>query len=93
MKKIINTQIEEFVINKVKELRIVRGLSQEDIARMLDTTRGFVGMIESSKHNAKYNLNHINLLADEFDVSPKDFLPLNSLEVTRAKKKIRKDKK
>lgn len=64
-----------YVINKIKEIRIEKGLSQEGIASALDTTRGFVGQIESPNYSAKYNLNHLNILAKELKCSPKDFLP------------------
>ena len=69
------SKIEQFVINKVKETRINKGLSQEDIASILDTSRGFIGQIESHNNTSKYSLNHLNTLAIEFGVSPKDFFP------------------
>ena len=69
------SKIELLVIHKVKEIRLEKGLSQEDIASILDTSRGFIGQVESHTHSAKYNLNHLNTLAIELAVSPKDFLP------------------
>ena len=77
------SKIEQFVINKIKETRIDKGLSQEDIASILDTSRGFIGQIESHNHSAKYNLNHINTLAIELGVSPKDFLPEKPITETK----------
>lgn len=50
-------------------------MSQEDLAFLLDTTRGFVGQVESPNNPTKYNLNHLNKLAFELGCSPKDFLP------------------
>ena len=79
MTKNKKSKIEQFVINKIKEIRIDKGLSQEDIAAILDTTRGFIGQVESLNYSAKYNLNHLNILAIELDVSPKDFLPEKSI--------------
>ena len=75
MTKNKKTHIEQYVIDKVKEIRIVKGISQEDIASILDTSRGFVGQIESSSYPTKYNINHLNLLAIELGVSIKDFFP------------------
>ncbi len=75
MTKNKKSRIEQFVIDKIKEIRIEKGFSQEDIASMLDTSRGFIGQIESQNHPAKYNFNHINTLAVELEVSPKDFFP------------------
>jgi len=74
-----NTEIELYVINKVKELRIKANMSQADLAYNLDLSVGFVGHIESPKYPAKYNLNHINKLAQIFKCSPKDFLPSEPL--------------
>jgi transcriptional regulator with XRE-family HTH domain len=68
-------KIEQYVIDYVKALRIKKGLSQEDIAQILGKSKSFVGNIESPKNRAKYNLVHINALADYFQISPKDFLP------------------
>lgn len=75
MPKKKKSDIEQYVIDKIKETRIARGFSQEDIATFLDTTRGFVGQIESLNHTAKYNLNHLNTLSLELGVSLKDFFP------------------
>lgn len=69
------SEIELYVINKVKELRIKANMSQKELAFKLDLSVGFLGHIESPKKSAKYNLNHINKLAKIFNCSPKEFLP------------------
>jgi DNA-binding XRE family transcriptional regulator len=74
-KAVLNTEIELYVINKVKEMRIKANMSQKDLAFLLDLSVGFMGHIESPKKPAKYNLNHINKLAVIFTCSPQDFLP------------------
>ena len=71
--------IEQYVINVVRELRVERGISQKELAYLLDLSIGFIGDIENPKYRAKYNLNHINKLAAIFECSPKDFLPLKAL--------------
>jgi transcriptional regulator with XRE-family HTH domain len=86
MPKNKKTNIEQFVINKIKEIRIDKGFSQEDIASALNTSRGFIGQIESPNHAAKYNLNHLNILAKELQCSPKDFLPEKAVSETRKSK-------
>lgn len=63
------------VIEKVKSIRISKGLGQRDIAAILGFTEGFIGQIESPNSPSKYNLNHLNTLAKELDCSPKDFIP------------------
>ena len=67
--------IEQHVIDYVIELRVKHNLNQEDIATIIGTKRSFITNIESGKNPAKYNLNHIDKLADHFGLSPKDFLP------------------
>jgi len=68
-------EIEQYVIDFVRNLRLERGLRQEDIAHIIDVKPSFIGNIESSSNRAKYNLKHINSLANYFGLSPKDFLP------------------
>jgi transcriptional regulator with XRE-family HTH domain len=69
------TKFEMAVIAKVTEMRIKKRLSQDDIAIILELTRGYIGQIESPNSPSTYNFNHINKLAYEFGCSPQDFLP------------------
>ena len=75
MPKNRKSKFETFIINKILEVRIEKGLTQEDIAIILNVSRGFIGQIESSNFPTKYSLDQINLLAKEFKRSPKDFMP------------------
>lgn len=67
--------IEQYVIDFVIKLRIKHKLRQEDIAIILGVDRTFVTNAENPDMPAKYNLLHIDKLADHFQLSPKDFLP------------------
>lgn len=71
--------IEQYVIDFVIKLRKEHKLTQDDIATILDVKRTFVTNVESAKSRAKYNLTHIDKLADHFGLSPRDFLPIKSL--------------
>ncbi len=73
------TNIELYVINKVKELRISKKISQAELAHKIGVSVGFIGKIESLKYNSKYNLNLINRIAKAFNISPKDLLPKKHL--------------
>ncbi len=73
------TEIELYVINKVREMRMKLKISQAQLALQLDISVGFIGHIESPKHRAKYNLNHLNLLAKIFDCPFSYFFPESSL--------------
>jgi transcriptional regulator with XRE-family HTH domain len=71
----LKSDIEAYVINKVKEMREQNKLSQSELALRLNVSNGFIGQVESSRSPTKYNLNHLNELAIIFDCSLKDFLP------------------
>ncbi|HWY37591.1 MAG TPA: helix-turn-helix transcriptional regulator [Bacteroidia bacterium] len=67
--------IEQHVIDYVIELRVKNQLTRENIAVILGVGKSFVAKVEDKNERAKYNLNHIDKLADHFGLSPKDFLP------------------
>lgn len=72
----MKTPIDIYVIEKVKEMRTERNISQEDLSIALEfKSNGFVGQVESPNYMKKYNLQHLNKLALVFNCSPKDFLP------------------
>jgi len=80
MQSTTHSPIEQYVINSVKEKRLEKGLSQKELAYMLDVSEGFIGDVENPNYRAKYNLNHLNELALIFSCSPKDFLPERPIE-------------
>ena len=67
--------IERYVIDTVRKIRMEKGISQKDLAFMLNLSIGFIGDVESPKSRAKYNISHLNKLADVLECSPKDSLP------------------
>lgn len=75
MNKKAKTDFELYVIDRVRERRLALNISQSLLASFLDTDRSFIGQVESPANPAKYNLNHLNILARELLCSPKDFLP------------------
>ena len=80
MLKPLKSSIEQYVIDRVKEKRIAKGYSQRELSYMLDVSKGFIGNVENPKYRAKYSLKHINLLAEIFKCSPKDFMPDKSIK-------------
>lgn len=72
--------IEQYVIDVVRRMRIEKKISQKELSYALNLSIGFIGNVESSKFRAKYNLSHINKLAEILECSPKDFLPQTPLE-------------
>lgn len=69
------SKVEEYVIQKVKEKRNQADMSQAELSYKLGFSTGFVGQAESSRYSTKYNLNHLNKLAQIFECSISDFLP------------------
>ncbi len=69
------TSIDQYVIDFVRELRLANDLTQEALGDILSVSRSFIRDIESTNSRGKYNLRHINALADHFGLSPKDFMP------------------
>lgn len=71
--------IEQYVIDYVLKLRKERKLTQGDIATIIGATPAFIGNVENRKNRAKYNLKHINSLADHFGLEIWNFLPKHPL--------------
>ncbi len=69
------SEIDNYIIQKVKEKRIEKGFSQSQLAFELELSNGFVGQIESGRYDKKYNPTHLNEIAKILGCSPKDFLP------------------
>lgn len=69
------SKIEQHVIDKVRELRIKAGISQEMLSVKMELSSKFVGNVESSKRTAKYNINHLNKIAEILGCSMRDFFP------------------
>lgn len=69
------SKIEQYVIDKVRAMRIEKGMSQRELADLLDMSNGFIAKVESPKMRAKYNLNHINAIAKIFKCPLSDILP------------------
>ena len=74
--------IEQYIINRVKELRLMQGKTQLDLAEAMGfKSTGYIGKIESDNpsNQESYNIDHLNQLAKILDCSPKDFWPDKSL--------------
>ncbi|HWD90322.1 MAG TPA: helix-turn-helix transcriptional regulator [Mucilaginibacter sp.] len=70
------SEIETYVIDKVREKREAKKLTQSELATLLEVSNGFIGQAESPNHPTKYNLNHLNKLAIIFECSMQDFIPV-----------------
>lgn len=71
----LKSDIDAYVIQKVKEFREQEKLSQSELATKLDVSNGFIGQVESYNSPTKYSLDQLNKLAVIFKCSLKDFMP------------------
>ena len=69
------TKIELYIIKVAKQKRKAVKMSQAELSHQMDKNTSWVGHVENGLHRAKYNVNHINALAEIFKCSPRDFLP------------------
>lgn len=73
------TPFEQYTIDFVRKLRITTKTSQKDLARIINVSKSFIGNVENKNENAKYNLKHINMLAEYFNISPRELIPAISI--------------
>jgi transcriptional regulator with XRE-family HTH domain len=73
------SEIDQYVIDFVRRLRKKHKDNQTAVGNIIKTGRTFITNVESPKHPAKYNLSHIDMLASHYGMSPREFLPENSL--------------
>lgn len=71
----MKSEIDLFVINRIKEKRKELSISQRGIAAVLDCSAGFIGQVETDSTETKYSVHQIYLIAKLFDCSPADFFP------------------
>lgn len=71
----MKSDIDLFVINRIKEKRKELNVSQRSMAAILDCTAGFIGQVESENSDTKYSVHQLYLIAKDFECSPADFFP------------------
>jgi transcriptional regulator with XRE-family HTH domain len=69
------TEIEKFIIKKVREVRNEKKISQQKLSLAIGLAEGFIGNVENPKRPEKYNIRHLNLIARALDCSPREFWP------------------
>lgn len=64
------------IVEKVKEERIKRKISQLKLANILDfSSPNYIAKIETRKHGVSYNLIHLCKIAEAFNMEVIDLLP------------------
>lgn len=75
----MKSQIDLYVIDKVREKRVELGISQVKLASKLKMSVGFIGKVESDNYESHYNVKHLNELAKILECSSRDFFPIEPL--------------
>ena len=73
--KNMKSDIDLFVINRIREKRKELKVSQRGMAEILGCSAGFIGQVESENSDTKYSVHQLYLIAKDFDCSPADFFP------------------
>ncbi len=75
--------MDKYIIEAVRRRRQELGMTQEDLSLALEVSSTFVNHVESSKYRTKYNIHHLNKLAETMNCSISDFLPSPYLKDNR----------
>ena len=71
----MKSAIELYIVQKVKEQRKKRKMSQRYLADCLNVSQSFNRNIENENDDTAYNIDHLNEIAKIFDCSIRDFFP------------------
>lgn len=71
----MKSELDRYVIDQIKAKRKELNVSQRDIAELLKCNRSFVGQVESDNFPAKYSVQQVYAIAQDFECSPSDFFP------------------
>ena len=77
--KITKTEIELYIIDKVRELRLANKVGQKKLSLELKPSVSYVGRAEKLYTSTKYNFNHLNEIARYFNVPYSYFFPATNL--------------
>jgi transcriptional regulator with XRE-family HTH domain len=64
----MKSDFQQKIITTLKEYRLKKGYTQQEIGALLGISNGQVGNIESPKMPHKYTLSQISMLCDEFQI-------------------------
>ncbi len=68
--------LDQYTTESVCKRREALGMTKEKLSLELGLSNAFVGLVESPSRQEKYNIHHLNKLAEILKYSISDFLPL-----------------
>lgn len=70
------TELEFLIIEKVKHIRIRKGISKMELSEAIGVSKSFVGKVESYAHPDKYNFKHLYRISKTLKLkSLRDLIP------------------
>ncbi len=66
--EIITSELDFYITEKIRELRIKAGLDQVALAQKLGVSEGYIGNIENPKHTAKANIRMLARIANALEL-------------------------
>ncbi|KAA6325988.1 hypothetical protein EZS27_024859 [termite gut metagenome] len=73
--KKMKKEIDKYVSDVLKKKRYEMKWSQQQLSDYTGLSKGFINCLENCKKPERLNVFHINLFAEVFDCSPREFLP------------------
>jgi len=87
--EIITSELDFFILEKIRELRIKAGLDQVALAQKLGVSEGYIGNIENPKHSAKANIRMLARIAHALELeSYIEFFPVRIMTNDMVRLKI-----
>ena len=71
----MKSELDKYVIARVREKRVEQGVSQRAIAFTIGRSASFVGQVESDRFTTKYTVHQLYLIAKDLGCSPAEFFP------------------
>ncbi|MFD2969966.1 helix-turn-helix domain-containing protein [Sphingobacterium bambusae] len=62
------------IINRVREIREKKGISQRDLSELMNLSKSFVGKVEALGQPDKYSIRHLTLIATALKLKSLDEL-------------------
>lgn len=69
----MKSELDKYVIARVREKRLEQGVSQRAIAFTIGRSASFVGQVESDRFTTKYTVHQLYLIAKDLGCSPAEF--------------------
>lgn len=73
--EVVISQLDWYIINRVKEIRKEKGMSQSELSVAMGYSDKYIGSVENPNLKAKYNISQLNRLAKALKCGLWELLP------------------